>query len=763
MATITYNDQSFAIDGRRIWIVGAAVPYARVEADQWPQRIAAVAQAGFNTILTACPWSLHEPRKGRFWFQERGDVRRFVQLCGQVGLRVVIRAGPFVGDGYDAGGLPGWLTELPDIAVRQANPVYLERMGKFLRKLAGELADLQVTDGGPILAVQNEHAWHCSNPEQIDRYLNEITRILRESGIGVPILNANDLWTPLGGTIDTWRGWDEMLSHVRQLRVVQPDAPRVVSEFDVTGPSVWGAEPPGEDRSPTQMLRYMAEILAAGGQPIVYPFHGGTNFAFLGGQMPGTDAAPVTTSGALTAPLGEAGARTAGYRALKRLAMFAGHFGSVFADLDPAYQPVTLDLGTAAAAAAPARGAARSRGVAIVPQRGGQGRVVFVFAAGATREATLLLENGVRMPISLGDQPVGWYALDVDLQGQGRLDYANLCPHALVGRSTLVLFGPEKSSVYLSIGGSPLRETVPTGRKPLVIPHKGITLVICNTGRRWRLAASGRRRSSDRTGRSQPAGSRRLAGPAPRPPAGAIGWAIGRQHRPGSRSAGNRSASPPSPVLARWPAAARPPDTAGTGCSSRAPPPASSSATCPSSPIAPTCTWMAGSSGWSARGRVPRPAPSSCGSIGAPTCWWPWSTISAVRPVATTCCSTRGCTGTSTRSRRCGRPSPGRSRASRRIRSSSTATFTASRAASGRRPSRWPGRSPTPAGLPFSWTCTAPRHRGPSSSTTSRWRTTPVTTARPSCGSFSIRPRVDRSGAGATCCDSPRTRTSPRR
>ena len=65
-------------------------------------------------------------------------------------------------------------------------------------------------------------------------------------------------------------------------------------------------------------------------------------------------------------------------------------------------------------------------------------------------------------------------------QGLGRLDYTNLCPFALVDRSILVLQGPAKAPVLLSIGGSSLEATVPTGRTPLVREHKNITIVICN-------------------------------------------------------------------------------------------------------------------------------------------------------------------------------------------------------------------------------------------------------------------------------------------
>ena len=76
MVSVTYDGQSFSIDGRRSWILGASIEYARVPPEFWADRIAAAKQAGFNTIATSCPWMVHEPRKGRFTFHGEYDIRR---------------------------------------------------------------------------------------------------------------------------------------------------------------------------------------------------------------------------------------------------------------------------------------------------------------------------------------------------------------------------------------------------------------------------------------------------------------------------------------------------------------------------------------------------------------------------------------------------------------------------------------------------------------------------------------------------------------
>jgi beta-galactosidase len=468
MTTVSYNGQCFSVDGRRVWVMAAAMQYARIPPESWADRIADAAEAGFNTIETACPWALHEPRRGRFVFQDQADLGRFLDLCAERSLRVILRVGPFVGAGFDGGGLPSWVLEEPTLVVREGNEPFLERVSRYFRRLLGDVADRQATRGGPVLLVQIEHEWLCGNDDEAARYLGEITRIVRECGITVPLVNANNLWVDATGTIDTWGCDDDMLANLRQLRTVQPGAPRLVSAFEKATQSAWGRRP-ANAMTADLVLRRLAEILAAGGQPIVTPFHAGTHFGFSGGALPGLAGGLVTTAAATGAVLGEAGARTARYGMLRRIVTFASHFGHVFSDLDPDYQPVALDPDEV-----------ERNGVSVVPLRGSGGRVVFVFADGPRRATTLLLDNGVRLPIDLGDQRVGWYVLDADLHGQGRLDYANLCPFAIVARSIVVLQGRAGAPAVISVNGTPLQATVPSGRDPAVLEHKGITFVVCN-------------------------------------------------------------------------------------------------------------------------------------------------------------------------------------------------------------------------------------------------------------------------------------------
>lgn len=479
MTSISYNEQCFLIDSRPFWVLGASMHYCRTNSEVWADRIAAAKQAGFNCIETACPWMIHEPRRGKYEFSGQADVRRFIELCAEADMKVILRLGPVVGDGFDGSGLPGWLMVQPEVKLREADPDFLGQYSRFLRKLIGQLEGLEATNDGPILLVQSEHAWTCANPDQKDRYHKELARYIRESGFNLPVLNANDLWQETAGAIDTWRGWEKLLVNLRQLRTIQPNAPRLVSTLAVCDEVSWG-ETVSETKHADALLERIAEVLAAGAQFVISPFLAGTNFDFLGGRLPGRPDGFVITTAGIGAPLNEAGVRSKKYLAAKRLVMFANHFSHVFAELNPDFHPIVLDPSQLEESGGTSSSGGAKGPVAVVPQRGSNGRAVFVFGGSSVRHTTLLLDNGLRLDVHLGDQPVAWFVFDVDLRGIARLDYVNLCPWAIVDRSILVLFGPPKTPALISINDSPIEATVPAGGKPLVLEHKGITLVICN-------------------------------------------------------------------------------------------------------------------------------------------------------------------------------------------------------------------------------------------------------------------------------------------
>ncbi|MCW5775625.1 MAG: beta-galactosidase [Phycisphaeraceae bacterium] len=479
MPSVTFDGRSLLLDGRRLWIVGGSIHYARLPREVWADRIRAARHAGLNTIETPVVWARHEPRPGQFDFTGENDLRAFVRMVGEARMHCILRPGPYVGSAYDLGGMPPWLTSLPGLRLRTQNGPFLEACSRFITALAKQVADLQVTSsgrGGPLLMIQNEHAWTCGHDDLANAYLGELLRYYREAGFSVPVINANNLWQSVEGEIECWSGRDEMLSAVRQLGVVRPRNPRLVIDLRIGDAAAWGQAAPDTLTTPA-ILRSAAQVLAAGGQFVLDPFAGGTNFGFSGGRLHTTHEAFVTASHDQGAPVSESGESSDSGRALRRLCTFVSQFSRVFANLDPDQRPVLLDP-----AAIPGHGL----GMSVAHVQGAHGGLAFVFddppsRSRALRYAHVVLSDGSPIAVPLSAQGVAWCLLGTRIGARSEVDYCALNAFASFGRA-LVCFGPEGSRGVVSVNGSPLEVETPRGRsaEPLVIEHEGVVLIVLN-------------------------------------------------------------------------------------------------------------------------------------------------------------------------------------------------------------------------------------------------------------------------------------------
>lgn len=487
MPSITYDGRSFMLDGRRIWLAGGTIAYARVPRASWADRIHAAKLAGLNTIDTPVYWSRHEPRPGKFDFKGENDLRHFIQLVGQAGMYCTLRIGPYVNDDCDLGGLPAWLVENANVKLRTANGPYLEACSRFITALADQVRDMQVTApgvGGPLLLIQCESSWTCGDDTLAEQYLGELHRYVNEAGIDVPCVNNNNLWQSVEGDIDCWSGAHEPLSTMRQLSSVRGTQPRFVLDFPTGAQTRWGDEPtaPAE---PWVLQRRLAEVLAGGGQFNLRPFCGGQLLGFSAGRLDDAMDSFATASSDHGAPLTEAGAAGATYAMVRRISTFASRFSRVLAHLDPMYQPVSIDPGFHDARAGESRGKAKTvkpanPGHSVVHVTGSQGGVVFVFADQPGRGGTnLLLPDGTTLPVDTGGQGVSWCLFDTNITGRSRLDYTNLNALATVGK-VFVCYGAAGTRGVVSINGSPMEFVVPSGRTPHVVEHENLFIAACN-------------------------------------------------------------------------------------------------------------------------------------------------------------------------------------------------------------------------------------------------------------------------------------------
>ncbi len=152
---------------------------------------------GLNTITTYVFWDLHERRPGHFDFTGDLDVAAFVRTAQEEGLHVILRPGPYVCSEWDLGGLPSWLLADTTLVVRSRDERFLAAAGRYLDRLGRELAPLQFSRGGPIIAVQVENEYGSFGSDSV--YMRRIRDAIVHAGLGEVLLYTADGPDQFGG------------------------------------------------------------------------------------------------------------------------------------------------------------------------------------------------------------------------------------------------------------------------------------------------------------------------------------------------------------------------------------------------------------------------------------------------------------------------------------------------------------------------------------------------------------------------------------
>jgi hypothetical protein len=189
---IAFDRSSLKIDGRRVVINSGEVHYSRMpDPREWPLVLARLGAAGFNAVSIYVPWNYHEYAPGRFRYDGRYDVERFLADARDAGLYVVVRHGPYVQGEMDAGGFPPWLLGRPGV-LRTTDPAFTAAWKAWDASLLPRVARWQL--GGPrrgtVIALQIENEYPGDGPEP-DAYMADQYEDARRNGITVPILHNN--------------------------------------------------------------------------------------------------------------------------------------------------------------------------------------------------------------------------------------------------------------------------------------------------------------------------------------------------------------------------------------------------------------------------------------------------------------------------------------------------------------------------------------------------------------------------------------------
>jgi beta-galactosidase len=327
---VRFGNRRISIDGEEFRLLAGTMHYFRVPRAAWRDRMEKAKELGLNAIETYLCWNLHERREGVFNFSDNLDFEAYCRLAQELGLKIVLRPGPYICSEWDLGGLPSWLMVKPGIRFRRSNAAYLAAVDRWFDVLLPKIRELDYDHGGPVIAIQIENEYGSYGADKA--YLAHLRDAYRAADIRIPLFTADGAEAPnleghlgqlcvSGGTLPDVAVCYNFLHDAKGVAALQrrlrPDEPFICTEFWCGWFNVWGQPP---QKIPIDVVvKELEDLLAEGGGVIFYALCGGTDFYWTNGANGdlARDFRPMTTSYDFDALLTEDGQPTEKYYAVR--------------------------------------------------------------------------------------------------------------------------------------------------------------------------------------------------------------------------------------------------------------------------------------------------------------------------------------------------------------------------------------------------------------------------------------------------------------
>ncbi|KAL4380007.1 hypothetical protein GQ457_02G010140 [Hibiscus cannabinus] len=299
---LTYDGRSLIFDGQCKLLISAAIHYPRSVPAMWPGLVQTAKEGGVDVIESYVFWNGHELSPGKYNFEGRYDLVKFVKTVHQAGLYMILRIGPFIAAEWKFGGIPVWLHYVPGTVFRTDNEPFKYYMQKFMTFIVNLMKQekLFAWQGGPIILAQVENEYGRGYYEKFygegpaKRYVTWAAKMAVSQNTGVPwiMCNQDDAPDPV---IDTCNSF-----YCDQFKPNSPNKPKIWTENWPGWFKIFGGTHP---HRPVEDVAFsVARFFQKGGSvQNYYMYHGGTNF----GQTSGGPF--ITTSYDYDAPIDEYG------------------------------------------------------------------------------------------------------------------------------------------------------------------------------------------------------------------------------------------------------------------------------------------------------------------------------------------------------------------------------------------------------------------------------------------------------------------------
>ena len=188
------NNFYLSENGQPIIPITGEFHFSRYPEAFWDDAIKKMKAGGINMVATYIFWNMHEEIEGQFVWEGNRNLRKFVKLCAENELPVIIRIGPFGHGEIRNGALPDWLLARP-LVIRSNDPNYLSYVERLYAQIGQQLQGLFFKDGGPIIATQIENEyqasaapWGLTYPGQpLDYTSSQRDKKFTQEGVGISL------------------------------------------------------------------------------------------------------------------------------------------------------------------------------------------------------------------------------------------------------------------------------------------------------------------------------------------------------------------------------------------------------------------------------------------------------------------------------------------------------------------------------------------------------------------------------------------------
>ena len=179
---ISVNSRSLLFDGQPVFPVMGEMHYARVPQAEWREELLKMKAGGVDIVATYVFWIHHEEVEGEWNWSGQRDLKKFLQTCDELGLKVIVRCGPWCHGEVRNGGFPDWVVAHKDWKLRSTDENFLAAVKTLYGQIAGQMQGELWKDGGPVIGIQVDNEFGGS-PD----YLMALKKLAVEAGLDVPL------------------------------------------------------------------------------------------------------------------------------------------------------------------------------------------------------------------------------------------------------------------------------------------------------------------------------------------------------------------------------------------------------------------------------------------------------------------------------------------------------------------------------------------------------------------------------------------------